>query len=247
MIEIYAYKENVMLRIPQKQRSVRQIAVWVNHREAILGIFTDVHLLREEELLSGVSQQQKNQEAHMDTQTTSYERHQLSNLINALGDGDGLARQRARLQLEHIGQESIPALLEALENPNTHVRWEAVRVLGEIRDPKTAAKLVKMLMDEDTGVRWGAMESLSRMGRKCLHPLLESFIKNFDSLWLREGVHHILRVLKDRHELNDRENILFDELDKQAVPGFESGWTSQQAWAAEKALEVLDRQAMLSR
>lgn len=183
----------------------------------------------------------------MDTRDTSYEKYQLSNLINALGDDDGLVRQRARLQLEHIGRESIPALLGALENPNTRVRWEAVRALGEIRDPKTTAKLVKMLMDEDTGVRWGAMESLSRMGRNCLHPLLESFIKNFDSLWLREGVHHILRVLKDRHMLNDRENILFEELEKQIVPGLESGWTSQQAWAAEKALEVLDQKAVPSR
>ena len=102
-------------------------------------------------------------------------------------------------------------------------------------------------MDEDTGVRWGAMESLSRMGRECLHPLLESFVKNFDSLWLREGVHHILRVLKDRNKLNERENILFNELDKQTIPGIESSWTSQQAWAAEKALEMLDQQAMLSR
>jgi HEAT repeat protein len=187
------------------------------------------------------------QETLMDMRTDTYEKKQLSKLIEALGDEDGLVRQRARLQLEHFGQESIPALRGALKSPNVHIRWEAVRALGEIRDPKTAAALVDMLRDEDTGVRWGAMESLSRMGRNCLYPLLESFIKNFDSLWLREGLHHILRVLKDRNELNDRENILFDELDKQAIPGIESSWTSQQAWAAEKALEVLDQKAIPSR
>jgi HEAT repeat protein len=180
----------------------------------------------------------------MEMPTVSNEKKQLSKLINALGDKDGLVRQRARLQLEHLGQESIPALIQALESPNVHIRWEAVRALGEIRNSKAAAALVNMLMDEDIGVRWSAMESLSRMGRDCLHPLLESFIKNFDSLWLREGVHHILRVLKDRNKLNDRENILFEELDKQTIPGIESSWTSQQAWAAEKALEVLDQQAM---
>jgi HEAT repeat protein len=183
----------------------------------------------------------------MNMHTVSNQEYQLPDLIKDLGNNDGLVRQRARLQLEHMGQESIPALLEALQSQNVHVRWEAVRALGELRDPKTAAALTDMLMDEDTGVRWSAMEGLSRMGRDCLRPLLESFIKNFDSLWLRAGIHHILRVLKDRNELNDRENILFEELDKQAIPGFESGWTSQQAWAAEKALEVLDQQAMLSR
>lgn len=175
----------------------------------------------------------------MEMQTFSDEKHQLSKLIDALGDDNGLVRQRARLQLEHFGRESIPALLEALQSPNAHIRWEAVQALGEIRDPKTATELVNMLMDEDTGVRWSAMEGLSRMGRDCLRPLLDCFVKNFDSLWMREGVHHILRVLKDRHKLNDRENILFEELDKQAVPGFQSGWTGQQAWAAEKALEAL--------
>jgi hypothetical protein len=102
-------------------------------------------------------------------------------------------------------------------------------------------------MDEETGVRWAAMESLIRMGRDSLRPLLDSFIKNFDSPWMREGLRHILRVLNDRHLLRNREIILFEELEKQAIPGFEPGWNSQQAWAAEKALEVLDRDAIQSR
>ena len=72
-------------------------------------------------------------------------------------------------------------------------------------------------------------------------------IKDFEALWLREGVHHILRVFKDRHELNDQEIALFEKLDKQCIPGFESGWTSEQAWAAEEALEALDKEAILSR
>ena len=104
-----------------------------------------------------------------------------------------------------------------------------------------------MLTDDETGVRWAAMESLIRMGRKAMHPILEKFVKNFDSLWLREGVHHILRVLNDRHALNERERILFEELEKQIFPGVESGWTSQQAWAAEKALEYLDLEGIQTR
>lgn len=34
------------------QHPTRQIAVWVDHREAILAIFTDAHLLHEDELFS---------------------------------------------------------------------------------------------------------------------------------------------------------------------------------------------------
>lgn len=167
---------------------------------------------------------------------------QISELITGLGDADGLKRQRARILLVHIGRESIPALLEALNSPNVHVRWEAVEALGEIHAPEAAADLTDRLMDEDIGVRWAAMESLIRMGRNSLQPLLEKFTKNFDSPWLRRGVHHILHVLKDRHELNDSEISLYEALDEQTIPGFTSNWTPEQAWAAEKALELLDQE-----
>jgi len=168
----------------------------------------------------------------------------ISELIADLANEKYLTRQRARLLLENREPDSIPALLDALNSPNSNTRWEAVQALGEINDPETAPALTEMLMDEDIGVRWAAMESLIRIGRDALQPLLEKFIKDFGSLWMREGTHHILHVLKDRHVLNQYELRLFEALDKQAIPGFESNWTSKQAWAAEKALEVLDRQAM---
>ena len=180
-------------------------------------------------------------------QTLRNTEQKIPELIAELDDSNFLKRQRARLLLVHREPESIPALLEALNNPDARTRWEAVSALGEICAPQTASALTDMLMDEDTAVRWAAMESLIRMGRDSLHPILEKFIKDFASLWLREGVHHILRVLKDRHELNEQEITLFEKLDKQWIPGFESGWTSEQAWAAEKALEALDREAVLSR
>ena len=153
----------------------------------------------------------------MNQHSISQQDDQLSGLITDLGNDDGLIRQRARLQLEHLGKESILALLEALKNQNVNVRWEAVKALGEIHAPKTASALTGMLMDADTGARWTAMESLIRMGRHCLRPLLERFIKDFDSPRLREGTQHILHVLKDRHELNDLEITLFKELDKQII------------------------------
>lgn len=178
----------------------------------------------------------------MNAQTNSMTEQQTSELIAELGDSDSFKRQRARLLLAHRAQESIPALLEALNSRDVHVRWEAIQALGEIRAPETASALSDMLMDKDMGVRWAATESLIRLRRGSLRPLLENFIKNFDSPWMREGVHHVLHVLKDRHELNDREITLFEELNKQIIPGFESNWTPEQAWAAEKALELLDQE-----
>lgn len=183
----------------------------------------------------------------MKLQTKSKSEEQIPDLIAELGNNDYLKRQHARLLLVHREPESLPALLDALENPNAQIRWGAVSALGEIRDPETIPALTDMLMDEDTAVRWAAMESLINMGRKILRPVLEKFVKDFESQWLREGVHHILHVFKDRHELKEQEITLFEKLDQQCIPGFESSWTSEQAWAAEKALEALDREAILSR
>ena len=166
----------------------------------------------------------------------------ISELIANLDEENYLKRQHARLLLVHRGDESVPALLEALQSPKVNARLESVKALGEIRNPETIPALIDKLMDDDTGVRWAAMESLIKNGRNTLFLLLEKFIKDFDSLWLREGTHHILRVLKDRHELNQYEITFFEKLDEQTIPGIESGWTSEQAWAAEKALEVLDRE-----
>ncbi|MBN1668075.1 MAG: HEAT repeat domain-containing protein [Anaerolineales bacterium] len=175
----------------------------------------------------------------MNLQTDAQLEGQIPALIVDLGDEDILARQRARLLLAHLGQKSVPALLEALVSENVHTRWEAVRTLGMIRDPETAPALATMLMDDDTGVRWSAMESLINLGRAALPALLEKFAKDFDSIWLRRGTHHILHVLKDRQELTEVEILFFEALDKENRSGFESGWTSEQAFAAEKALEAL--------
>lgn len=170
----------------------------------------------------------------------------ISELIDQLGDRNTLTRQRARLALVHMRQAALPALLETLDNANAQKRWEAARALGDLNDlhdSQIAAALSSKLVDEDVSVRWVAMESLIRQGRvMVMRPMLGAFVKNFDSTWMREGVHHVLHVFKDRDLLNPLEIKLFGLLDQQEVPGLESRWNGQAAWAAEKALEALDRE-----
>lgn len=178
----------------------------------------------------------------MGTQLSSNPEYQVSNLITSLGDQNRLVRQQARLLLVQIGHENIQALLEALKSKNTNTRWEAAKVLGEIGDSQTASALTSLLMDEDAGVRWAAADALIGLKRNSLRSLLEGFIHNFDSPWYREGLHHILHVFRDRGLLRKEELAVFTMLNKQDFPGFETGWTGEGAWAAEKALEVLDRE-----
>jgi len=121
----------------------------------------------------------------------------IADLITALGSPNGLARRRARENLVGMGKPAVPALVEALSDPmaSRHIRWESAKALSEMRAPESAPALVHALEDRNFGVRWLAAEGLMRLGRAGLRPLLEALIQHSGSFWLREGAHHVLRML----------------------------------------------------
>jgi len=182
----------------------------------------------------------------MTTQTQTTTEPTTSQLIENLGKEDFLKRQHARLLLIKRKPESTPLLEQALKSTNVHTRWEAARALGNIQDPETATALTALLMDSDVGVRWVTMESLIGMGRNCLRPVLERFTRDFSSIWMRRSVHHILHVLRDRHELEPLEIELFNKLDEKNFLGMETGVTSEQVLVAQKALEALTQESVQS-
>jgi HEAT repeat protein len=137
-------------------------------------------------------------------QTCSDKLHDaIKALVFALSSGDGMLRQTVRQGLVALGETAVPALISALRDPNTNVRWEAAKALSEIASPQSAEALVGALEDRNFGVRWLAAEGLIVLGRAGLAPLAQALIRDPESEWLREGAHHVLRVLANRsqHEL----------------------------------------------
>ena len=116
-------------------------------------------------------------------------------LIAALGGDDGTVRRGAREALVAIGKPAVRSLIEALQYPSEHVRWEAAKALGEIRDKTSAPALVVALEDKSSGIRWLAAEGLIALGRHTLPPLLFALVKRPSSIWLREGALHVLHLL----------------------------------------------------
>jgi HEAT repeat protein len=116
-------------------------------------------------------------------------------LVEALTNVDGVERHAARVQLEKIGPPAVPALIEALQRPSERARWEAAKALGEIRDVRAAPALVKTLEDEKASVRWLAATALINLGGDALVPLLQGLEGHSDSIWFRDGAHHVLRSL----------------------------------------------------
>jgi HEAT repeat protein len=126
----------------------------------------------------------------------------VPSLIARLGNRDIKVRERARRDLVHRGEPVVAPLIEALAHPNGNVRWEAAKALGELRDPAAAPALVETLEDRRFDVRWLAAEALIALGSAGVPALLRGLQSApWDAQWLRQGAHHVLRVLAAQDDL----------------------------------------------
>ena len=113
------------------------------------------------------------------------------------------------------------------------MRWEAAKALSQIANPASIQALLEALSDKEFDVRWLAAEGLIRIGRKVVGPLLETLVEHSDSLWLREGIHHVL------HDMN-RGNL--DKTLRPVLTALEGTEPSLEApLAARGALNVLKK------
>jgi HEAT repeat protein len=118
--------------------------------------------------------------------------------LAALRSQDGIEREHARQALVFSGKKAVDPLIELLTDSNHQTRWEAAKALSEIADPKAASALVCSLEDSEFGVRWLAAVGLIAIGKDALVPLLKALFKHADSVWLREGAHHVLHDLSKK-------------------------------------------------
>jgi len=112
--------------------------------------------------------------------------------VQQLGDRDGVTRERARRALVTYGSRAVPALLEALKHKKSRVRFEAAMCLRDIGDRRAIEGLVEALADRKFEVRWVAAEGLVNVGRPAVAPVLRALTRHADSVWLRDGCHHVL-------------------------------------------------------
>ena len=121
----------------------------------------------------------------------------VESLVGDLASEDGLVRVKARRSLVAMGGKAVDTLIEALKSKMYWVRWEAAKTLAQIGDPTAIQALVDALEDEKFDIRWLAAEGLIHTGSKVIRPLLKALTARPDSLWLREGAHHVLHDLPE--------------------------------------------------
>ena len=97
-------------------------------------------------------------------------------LVRRLADASGHSeRSPLRKQILALGDECVPALVEALSNPAALTRWESVNLLGTLRAPETAELLVEFALSEDeVHARWRAFWAVSRLDPKTTVPRLRA-------------------------------------------------------------------------
>lgn len=169
----------------------------------------------------------------------------VDELCTHLSDSDARLRHEARELLVGKGEPAVHVLLQKLADPDWRVRWEAVKALGELSggapsNPAAQAEeremldaLVNMLNDDDTSVRWAAMDSLIHLGRSCVRPLLESLTRDFGSARLREGAYHVLHTLLARGMLTGLEFQVCSAL-KGPAPAIQTAWAANNALIKER-------------
>jgi HEAT repeat protein len=123
-------------------------------------------------------------------------------------------------------------LIGLLSDKNEHMRWEACKALGSIKDPEAAGSLVGALSDRGMEIRWLAAEGLIDLGRSSVIPLLDALELQFDSLFLRQGAHHVLHALQRQRLLDASTLAVLDSLRS-------LGPRMAVALAAKKALDSL--------
>jgi HEAT repeat protein len=156
----------------------------------------------------------------------------MAELIIELRSKDGIRRERARKSLVRLGKSAVPTLIGLLSDKNEHMRWEACKALGSIKDPEAAGSLVDALSDRGMEIRWLAAEGLIDLGRSSVIPLLDALELQFDSLFLRQGAHHVLHALQRQRLLDASTLAVLDSLRS-------LGPRMAVALAAKKALDSL--------
>jgi HEAT repeat protein len=136
-------------------------------------------------------------------------------LIKALAMDRGPLHSEAKNSLKKLGPLAENAWLEALNHPNSHIRWHAARSLGDPTDSRSIALLAEGLLDENREVRWASADALARIGPPAVPATLAVLSQKTLSTPIRQAAYHALHGVFSRR-LRERLKPLLEALQSPA-------------------------------
>lgn len=88
----------------------------------------------------------------------------INALVTALSDEDGLVAVLAVNGLAKIGQQAVPALLEAYDVAPPRGRIQIMRALAELKDHRAIKLMMNALEADSAAIQYWAQEGLERLG-----------------------------------------------------------------------------------
>jgi hypothetical protein len=134
----------------------------------------------------------------------------IYDLVGKLQSRNPKERKLAMYKIAGIGQPAECVLCQFANHPDADVRHDVADLLGRIGDPAAIPVLIEMLEDSAFAVRWRASESLIKMKREVVRPLLEELKKKerFSSRYFVEGTRHVFRKLHEQGHIGPSAKIL---------------------------------------
>jgi HEAT repeat protein len=144
----------------------------------------------------------KNKEEQINNSFSDLPANLVKLLNESLDTEDYSKKLAARESLVEMGKTIIPLIHKILSSENDSLRMEAAKIIELIADRRSIPLLINLLDDQVFDIRWIAAESLIKIGRRSICPLLKSVRDGRSSLFFNRGAHHILLGLLDETEKN---------------------------------------------
>jgi hypothetical protein len=113
---------------------------------------------------------------------------------------------KARKDLVKQGERILPVMYRLMKSDSVVIREQAAKIMKLIRHRSSIPVAIEMMEDSWGEIRWIAAETLIRIGRDSIRPLLKALVENGTSYYLREGAHHVLSELVTEE---DPEELLY--------------------------------------
>jgi HEAT repeat protein len=115
----------------------------------------------------------------------------ISMWISKLNSHDADVQEEAIEQLVVIGEDAIPALIDAVNDGDTLTCAHAIEALGRIGHPSAVGTLIVALQDSEHSIIIAAMAALRRIADPLAVPSLIGFL-NADDVYLHFYATHTL-------------------------------------------------------